>query len=52
MSKINNDTLEPIELYELNQVKRMLERDEMEVPPQNEHEEETDQDYRLRLIEV
>ena len=52
MSKINKNAVDPIELHEVWQIKRILEREEMEVPPQNKDSDETLNDYRLRLIEV
>ena len=50
VSLINKNKVDPIELYNENKIKRILEREEMEVPQRNDDEEE--EEYTERLIQV
>ena len=47
---INQNGLDPVTIYELNQIKAMLTREEIDVPEQEDDEEE--KQYRERLIQV
>ena len=47
---INKHGLDPVTIYEVNKIKLMLARDEVEVPEQEEDED--DQQYREKLILV
>lgn len=47
MNKINKNKLDPLELYD--NIAQILCREEKQVPPK---EEESDEDYRQKLIEV
>ena len=50
MRKINKNHLDPVELYDLNGVKQILNREEIAMPEQEDDENEVD--YRRKLIEV
>ena len=47
---INKNGLDPVTIYELGQIKAMLLREEMEVPDQEDDEDE--EQYREKRIEV
>ena len=51
---MNKHKLDPSELYPIHQLKRILEREEKEVPEKNleDDQPETDEEYKQRLIEV
>lgn len=51
VNKINKAKLDPVELYNTQQVKLILKREEVEQIPDQEDDEEDD-DYKARLIEV
>ena len=50
MNIINKNGLDPITVYDLGPIKAMLTREEMQVPEQEDDED--DQQYRDRLIQV
>lgn len=50
VNKINKEGLDPVEMYEVHQVKLILRREELEVP--EEEEDEVEEQYKGRLIEV
>lgn len=50
MDRINSAKLDPLPMYETQQIGRILEREEKEVPEKEGDEE--DDHYRERLIEV
>ena len=56
MDKINKNKLDPINMYSLQQIKRILEREEVKVPKINDEdvgdEQESEEQYTARLIEV
>ena len=54
VSKMNKHKLDPSELYPIHQLKRILEREEKEVPEKNleDDQPETDEEYKQRLIVV
>ncbi len=50
MDKINKNKLDPITIYDTNQIKAMLRREELKVPVQNE--DENREQFREILIQV
>ena len=57
VDKINKKKLDPITMYTTDKIKLMLTREEMKVPEQNEDknaddDDETDEEFRTRLIKV
>ena len=52
VSKINKHNLDPIELYETIKIQQILRRQELEIPEKDEENQESEEDYRKRLIEV
>ncbi len=56
VDKINKNKLDPITIYNTNQIKVMLSREELKVPVQNEDEnreqDQTDEQFREILIQV
>ena len=50
VDKINKNKLDPVTIYETAQIQRMLERNELPVP--EKEDDDTDDQYRQRLIEV
>ena len=50
VGKLNNSNLDPISLYAVNQLQAMLIRDDKEVPPKEEDEDENE--YSKRLVKV
>ena len=51
MNIINQHGLDPVTIYDTDKIKLMLTREEKEVPEQDQ-DEETDVQYRERLIQV
>lgn len=51
VNKINKAKLDPVELYNPQQVKLILKREEVEQIP-DQDDDEGDDDYKARLIEV
>ena len=52
VSKINKNNLDPIELYSTPKIQQILRRQELEIPEKDEENQESDDDYKRRLIEV
>ena len=57
MDKINKNKLDPITMYPIDKIALMLKREEMNVPEKDDEnvggqEQETDEQYQDRLIEV
>lgn len=50
VNKINKAKVDPVELYSVHQVKGILKREEVDVPEQEDNEE--DVGYQARLVEV
>ena len=50
VNKINSNKLDPLVLYEDNQIERILDREEKPIP--QKEEDDTDEQYRQKLIEV
>ena len=50
VDKINSNKLDPLVLYDDDQIKRILEREEKAIP--QKEEEDNDEQYRQKLIEV
>ena len=50
VNKINKEGLDPVEMYSVHQVKLILKREELEVPEEEDKEEE--EHYKGRLVEV
>ena len=50
VNKINKAKVDPVELYSVHQVKGILKREEVDVPEQEDNEE--DDGYKARLVEV
>lgn len=51
VNKINKEKLDPVTMYETNIIRVMLSREELAVP-EKEDDDEADEDYRERLIDV
>lgn len=51
VNKINKAKLDPVELYNTQQVKLILKREEVEQIP-DEDDDEGEDDYKAKLIEV
>ena len=50
INKINKEKLDPVDMYNVHQVKLILKREELEVPKEEDDEEE--EHYKGRLVEV